>query len=606
MISFWLPIAIGGLVARLPTSTLAFQQQQAANARTGTRTLTPSQHHLLNNNKRQGSTTGTQLFNFLDDMVNSVSNAVTPEPDNKETTGTSSSTEDVFSLTTELFDNTEVTMGLEIARDELQAVLERKQAELETKQDAWGQEKTGFVAQIAELTATLTKNTQDKQEDDEVEAEQQDDLQGEQDRLQREIQLLKNQQNQVEQRLVQEKERNDALQTKLDKANDGLEFEQMLYFKDKKKLQAKVAEQQKELQDLAAKLARDETKFGNDQSSLRSKLEQERTALDTWQKEIKQMQREYYQGQDVLKEQLRQEDAAVRDAQREMERERKNLQQEKTQLEASLEQEQANVVNMENAIREETVRFNELKPKLEQTFQEEKLKVDQLSRKLQQEQDRFEMEKTSLEGRIAKEKKRLDVVQYQLKRERTENSQVMKDLTYEQSLIEDQRADDRGRMGQRFAALRAAITERIENEKRQGRKDLKDMALSFETTLYDTEGVIQDMKEQIQSRSKSNSNMQSMVADMKKQVQQVYTDKQQSEMRYQRLIMDRKIEIKGLETNIEELKETSIVRDQEIEKVESSYRAIAKASLKLTGKRLNRINPLRLLRRGKNKNKVKR
>jgi chromosome segregation ATPase len=262
------------------------------------------------------------------------------------------------------------------------------------------------------------------------------------------------------------------------------------------------------------------------------------------------------------------------------------------------------VVGMENAIQQEKEEFNnKLKPRLEQAFEEEQLKVEQLSRKIQREQDRFEMEKASLEQRIAAEKKRLDVVQYQLSQERTENQQVLKDLQFEQTLIEDQRAEDRERMSQRYAALRAAITARIEAEKREGRKDEKELTQKYETTLKDTRGVIEDLQNQVQSRLESNFNLQKMVNDMKAQVQQVYTDKQEAEVRYQRLILDRKIEIKGLETNVQELKETITERDQEIEQVEHSYRAIAKASLKLTGKRLNKLNPVRLLRRGKNKSR---
>ena len=191
----------------------------------------------------------------------------------------------------------------------------------------------------------------------------------------------------------------------------------------------------------------------------------------------------------------------------------------------------------------------------------------------------------------------------QLKLERSNFDKVKEQLTYEQTLIQVQRADDRSRMSNRFDALRKALQARIQQEKQQGREDTESMTERYKTKLEATQDAITKLEEQVNVTSQSRDSLQLMVNELKTQTQQIYKDKQLSEVRYQRLVSDRTMEIGMLEKNIKTLELTEEECAEQIKRVESSYREIAKYSLKLTGRRLNKVNPLRLLKRDGRKKK---
>lgn len=573
-------------------------------------------------------TTSTRLFNVLDDIFGGESNSdklKSEEPNGsssnnrEDSTGTSTSrpsfrplnddgssppsNSELESLQGDMLEQSSVLMGLELAMEELQLVLNNKEVELDRKQDSWSQEKTGFVAKLAELTSSIQQYQQAGIQESESEGERDADYTVEQERLKREILLLKNQQKQVGSRLEQERVTNDELQNRLTKVNDSLEFEQMIFFKEKNKLQATLAAQKQQLSEVKRKLQREESKFGNSQENAQLELQQEQDRLASTQSDINRMQKEYELGQTMLQDQVKEEERVLKEAQRNLKNERRKSQQERDRLQAQLEQEKATLEGLEDTIEQERDYFNSMQPLLVLTMAEEKVKVEELSKRLQSEQTRFSTETNGLEDRIEAEQKRLTVVEGQLKLERSQFDKVKDQLTYEQTLIQVNRAEDRSRMSDRFDALREALQNRVQEEKRRGREAEESITERYETTLTATQNAITQLKDQVQATNLSRDNMQLLVSDVKRQTQQIYTDKQQSEVRYQRLLSDRDMEVGIFQKNLRTLEMTDNQRGEDIQRVESSYREIAKYSLKLTAKRINKVNPLRLFKRGERSKK---
>ena len=543
--------------------------------------------------------TVTQLFGDSDDRMDSDKiNGETDTPLNDDRAQPAGNME-LEVLQEKMLDQSAVLMGLEVAMEEIQTVLNNKQAELEKRQDSYSQEKTSFVAQIAALKANLLRSQQANQDDSESQNEWDDEYRAEQERLQREIKLLKNQQVQVGARLEQERDVNDELQQRLGKLNDSLEFEQMLFFKEKKKMQENIVQQKKQLSEIEKKLERAQDRFGESQQDLKCELQQEQERLAASEAEIRRIQAEYKQGQNVLQEQVKEEERNLREAERQLKSERRKSQQERNRLQAQLEQEQTTLAGLEDAIEQEIEHFNSMKPVLEQTMEEEKRKVEELSERLQKEQDRFATEKNGLQERIEVEQMRLEKIENELRSERSKFENVKSKLTFEQALIQIRRADDRSRMSSRYNALREALQDRILEEKQHGREDLKTMTQRYENKLEATQEAIARLEDQVSIANESVEGLQLIVNEVKAQTQQIYKDKQIADMRYQRLISDRNAEIGTLQKSMSTLEVTEKECEERIQRVESSYREIAKYSIKLTGRRLNKVNPFRLIKRNK-------
>mgnify|MGYP003865641315 CR=1 FL=1 len=517
------------------------------------------------------------------------------------TGGTLVDLERASSLAEELSDQSSVLLGLEVALEDLKAVLDKKQAALEEQQDTWGQEKTGFVAQLAQLKSAWNREQTEAAQVDEQEQftsqEKEEEYTQEADRLQREIKLLQYQQQQVQERLDIEKEKNEALQKRLASTNDALEFEQMIFFKERQKLQQKIEDQKSQLGKVERKLQNQEDTFTNSQQDLEKQLQQEQEKLRERQQQIDQFMQEYQQGQDILQKKVKEEEKNLKEAKQTLERERREARQEKMRMEGQLTQEQERLKNLENSIVEETTRFEQEKPVLEQALQQETQKVQELSQQLQQEQVRFTTEKMTLQDQISAAQRRLASVEEQLQQERSTQEDTKNRLQYEKALIEVQRAQERSNMKDRYSALREALVARIQQEKQTGRQDVRVMTERYETQLKLTQDAIVKLQEQVDVTVVSRDNLKIMVNEVNKQVQQINQDKADQEIRYKRLLNDRTMEVTTLKTNLQDLQVTRQKREEEIEKVESSYKEIAKYSLKLTGRRINKVNPLRLLKR---------
>ncbi|CAB9511208.1 expressed unknown protein [Seminavis robusta] len=559
------------------------------------------------------STCSTRLWakmpwdNMMDDVFAKMTTPSNNNNNNMPTTDSTTDSSNNDELMLELEDQSDVVLGLQIALDELELILDKKQAELENKQDTWSQEKTGLIAQIASLTSSITQ-FQSAQEEDEDERDEQEaaaaDVQREMERLQRELRLLQNQKQKVALRMEQEKERNDALQQRVNKANDALEYEQMLFYKDKKQFQERLSAQQAELRGMQSKLTQQEAAFETTQTELATSVQTEQNRLETTRQEIQELRQDYEQGQRELKQQVAAQEVTLQQAQRELERQRKQAAREKQQLEQEIELDQLRIDQMQTTMEQQADKFqNWVQPQLEQSLQEETLKVEQLERKLQREQDRFLMEKTSLESRIAAEQERLTIVAKQFVQTRSAQKQIRNELQQEQELMAEQRATDRARMAQRYATLRQSLLERVEREKRVGRQEQRTLSDRYRAQFSDMENAMATIQDQVANVVTSNHHLQASVADMRTQVQRVYKETQESDLRYQRVLGERTTEIGTLESNIEDMKVTNQVRGEEIERMEHSYRAVVKSTVALTGRRLNRLNPLRLIRRrGKNSN----
>ena len=494
--------------------------------------------------------------------------------------------------------------GLRDAFQNLQQVLKKKEAELQQKQDVWSQEKTSLIAKIAEVSSTLMKIQKDNpnkqlpdDDDDETQAQIDAERLAEQDRLKREIQLLNSQMARVKERLETEEARNQELKRKVDKVNDSLEFEQMLFFKEKEQLKEQLGNQLRQIASIENKLKREEAQILEDREALEMKLKEEKERVQRTRAELKDLEQEYRKGQQVLKDNVRQEEKAIRQAERELRNQKRAAESERKEMQMQVEQDQERISKLQEEIREETESFNSLQPKLEQTIKAEQQKVDQLSQKLVENQERYESEKAGLEGRIVEERKRLKMVQDRLAKERTKAEQTRLRMLFQQSIVEAKREDDRSRMRDRFDGLRQSLTDKYYETKRQGKLELKDLKLKYENDIDMTKDNIQNFKDQLNTTRASRDNLQATVDDMNLQAQRAEQDKVQTEQRYQKLLVDRNSEIASLHNTVQVLELTEKETADEIAKVEASYREIAKMSVRLTGRRIGKLNPLRFFRR---------
>jgi chromosome segregation ATPase len=116
--------------------------------------------------------------------------------------------------------------------DQTQALLKSKEEELKESQTAWYSERGSLTSRIDELDM-FEKSAQKSQEREEI--------------LTEEVTQIRAQLNQTETSLKTERQKAEALRSRLDTTNDQLEFEQMRFLKEKDQLNQELKSLQRKL-----------------------------------------------------------------------------------------------------------------------------------------------------------------------------------------------------------------------------------------------------------------------------------------------------------------------------------------------------------------------
>ena len=459
----------------------------------------------------------------------------------------------------------------------LQEQLSMKQQELDASREEWTFEKKSFLDKIAELTGLVEQNDYVNQEE-----------KYRQEKLESEVKLLQNQIVQVNMALKREQKASEELRERLEDVNDAMEFEQMNFEKERAALQEKLKEEKKRLKEIKEQWDLDKERFESARGVVQTQLDEERERLKKAQLDWAENQFEYEEQQASLKAMLQEQRARLAETESLLESERAQFGEEREALKSVIAADRLKLEEIEQALKEERISFQASQAELESRILDEQDKVDALYVKLQEEQERFYQEKDNLEVSLDIERKRVQRVEADLENEKKGFEAEKKKL--EEEIDEQVRINrlKKKQMKRRYEAIRTQLTGLWEGAKQDARNERKQLTAKYEGKLATMSQKVAELETNLFSARKSSEELATVMSDLEQQRDKAREETQTVEARYITMLSQRNREIAQLKTGMNELKETVRQREEQLEKYESSFRALLQLSVRVTGTKVKK------------------
>jgi chromosome segregation ATPase len=261
----------------------------------------------------------------------------------------------------------------------------------------------------------------------------------------------------------------------------------------------------------------------------------------------------------------------------------------KVALEKAFAEEKEKLERTEQLLAKEQAQFEDAKNDLEMKIVYELNRVKDLSSQLEREQDSFQKKKDELELAIAKEKQNVDNVETQLKQEQlrmTEETTKLKGQVEEGRRLQRVKAKE---MSQKFRKIREQLLSRWQEEKRNVRMERKELTEKYDNVIAEASESVKRLETDLAGARQSSEELRVMFDEMTREKELLLEEREESEERYRRTLMNRDGIILDLRRELDKLYDDIYDRDQTITKYESSLRELLGLSVQLTKRRVGRV-----------------
>lgn len=453
--------------------------------------------------------------------------------------------------------------------------LKEKEEKLRDESDVWALEKTQLVAKIAEFTGFSKGKPEEDDDSNTVE-------------LKNEIDSLRQKLVDAEEALETQREAASQLKDRLLNAEDELEFEQMRFDKEKSEFNEQLDVERSKLKSLSDDFEAVQLRFDAEQRQLQGELEIERNKVSelTEQREVD--QQKFVEEKEKLLQQIQFERRRVEDLMNQLQNESNKFSDERRQLKDEL-AEALNQLNASQALlQERQQQFQKEADSINEKLVAELARVEELKIVLQEEQDRFAKEKKDLQFQVYEEQNKLSEIEATLEAESKRFEKEKEYLKYQVSEGDRIRQLKARQMNKRYSAIRSELTAKWEGAKREARKEKKRLVEKYETKLAVVTKKVTDLEEQLASRQGTEEDLQARLTVVTTERDSLRKEKQVMESKLLQSIANKNGEISSLKMSVSDLEEELRYKDEELERYESSYRALLRQSLRLTRERMRK------------------
>lgn len=464
---------------------------------------------------------------------------------------------------------------------DLQQLLTDKQAELDESRTGWEEQKKVLMGTIAKMVGMVEESRQIADD-----AKMDDEERYRKEKLESEVALLQSQIVQVQMALRREQKASEAVRNRLQDVEDALEFEQMEFDKERKKLQQQLQEEKSRLEAVQKAWDNDQQSFLSNRSIIEEQLRLENQRLTDAQIAWAKNQMEYEAQTQELTAMLNEQRTRLEETQATLQDERLAFSQEKASLQAMLEADQAALQTIENQLAEEQELFRESQLKLEDQIILEQDKVQALYDRLETEQEKFEVQRQNLESSLDVERRRVLTVESELESERKafqlERERLKREI--QQQAVSSRQSKEQ--MAKRYNEIRSQMTALWEGAKRDARNERKVLVERYESKLASMSLAVQTLEQNLATARQASEELAFVLRDLESTQELTQKESKQTEERYISIIVQRNREIDELKSNISLLKSTVQAKEAQLESYETSFRSLWKLGLKITGNKL--------------------
>jgi len=187
----------------------------------------------------------------------------------------------------------------------LENLLGQKETEMSDKKNHWHAQKESLISKIKELSSFIV-SSEEKEAQALLDAADREEYEDDIDRLNREVDILRNEINKITAVSKLERRKSDALREELDDVNDTLEFDQMKYQKEKIELAQNWENSKYELEKATKQFAEEQQVLQKEKETLKDQLKRYVVKVQDQEQNLRNKNKEYKQGKKGLVTKLEQ------------------------------------------------------------------------------------------------------------------------------------------------------------------------------------------------------------------------------------------------------------------------------------------------------------
>lgn len=455
------------------------------------------------------------------------------------------------------------------------------ESELSEKQEALQSQTIKFAAEKGELQGQLDVITQSV-----IGEGMDDDVLQEKDRLEREVEVLQGQLPQIQNLLKSEQRRSQELEEKIADYDYTLEYQQMEFEKLQESLKNELEEEKSKLRRLEQAIENKDIAFEATTSSSQKELEDELARMQASRASLQTNQVQFAKEKERLTKALTDQKASLASTKKELEEQQDMYASEKEALQQEIIQEQEKLETAETFLKESQDLYEVMEKELKEQLDREQAKVEELSSQLAKEQREFTEAKEEIQSQMQKEQTKVVVLEQQLYSERFQNNKKMKKL---ESTLEDEvrsRRHAKEKMAERYSEIRREMTALWQGAQQEGRENVKRLEEKYEGVVTDLRASVKSLESSVQNLTTERNSLSEKLAELEKERDLAQQQRKILESRYEALLSGKNKEIAALKSELRLVSEKMATSEREVAEIRTSWRALVKATLKLTGKRL--------------------
>jgi chromosome segregation ATPase len=424
---------------------------------------------------------------------------------------------------------------------------------------------------------------------------EQEDEAAERERLEREVEILQGQLPTIQNLWKTEQRRAAELEEKIADLDYTLEYQQMEFEKIQTELKNELEEERQKLSKIEKTMKEQQEKYQTleteSQQQLQSKLQQKEES----ERALLAKQVEYETHRKRLEDQLIDHVEKVKTLEKELQRQDQLQDAGTLSLQAEIVREREKAKMAKSSLQEMTAQFATIESDLRAQLKSETVRADDLATRLRQEQQRFESTQSRLQTQLQEESFRITALQEQLQTERLDartKEKLLKDMYENEIRVRRLKKDQ---MHNRYEQIRTEMTALWQGAIREGKQQAKKLTEKYEGVIGELQSTIVNLERDVMATTEENSVLRNKLDQITSEREAAQNQRRQSENDFQRLISSQSVEIESLQTDLKHVLDIVDEKEHEMASFRSSWRALLKASVKLTLQRVF-VKPVSSLR----------
>lgn len=499
-------------------------------------------------------------------------------------------------LLEEMWEQEEVLLKLQQNSSQLESTLVYKRAQLDRLKMTGVNETSSLKAKLEQFTKQLQFNRKDQPQAEKEHQTKVKEYQKKQATLEQQVTVLQTDLVRITNEMRTEQERFATLTQRMDEVSGTQEWEAAEFEQLQEDLLAESAEQQLAITNLQANVANGTTVMDQQRMELRSQLSNRKTESTTIDTQLRDYRQDHLSQSIFLENAIRNQRADTAEEREQLDASKSNHSSILDGVRAQLEGRRNENEQLQLQLQQETVEFLELESQLKDTLVDANQTKDLLLLKIKTLQSKWDGEQAYLTGRLELDSKRLAILQKQLGYESAGHG---KDRAEWKGKRDDRLGRTRGariEMQRRFSLLRSLLHGRWQSAKQEGRAHEKMLIGFYEQDVADTKNAILYLTESVALSRQNLKDLQQLVYGTSQTAESLESAKKNLEHGLTDRLTRANQDMHYLKGDKIELQQVLHQREDDIDELETSGRAIARASWKLTKRRARKLRNLVLRR----------